>query len=115
MEKNKLIVKARALNDKPVKLQVALVMNNGSSFGKVIELDPEMKEHQIDLSKLKPIKTVILPRPYPTFLPLYFEHAVKEPFYIKNAESLQFSIGPELSEAEQQEQHGVGIISVRLE
>ncbi len=114
-EKDKLVLKARSLNDKPVKLQVALVMDNGRSFGKAIELQPEVEEYEIDLSSLEPVPTVTLPRPYPTFLPLYFEHNIQEPFDIEEAESLQFSIGPGLSEAEQQEQHGVGIISVRLE
>jgi hypothetical protein len=114
-KKKKLVLKGRALNEKPVKLQVALVMDNGRAFGKVIELDPETTEYEIDLKDLQPVKTVTLPRPYPTFLPLYFEHNIQEPFDLKNAESLQFSIGPGLTEAEQQEQHGVGIISVRME
>ncbi|WP_051205206.1 cellulase family glycosylhydrolase [Salinimicrobium xinjiangense] len=113
--KKKLVLKGRALNEKPVKLQVALVMSNGRSFGKVIELQPQVEEYEIDLNSLEPVKTVTLPRPYPTFLPLYFEHNIQKPFAMKNAENLQFSIGPGLTEAEQQEEHGVGIISVRLE
>ncbi len=113
--KEKLVLKGRALNGKPVKLQVALVMNNGRSFGKVIELQPGIMEYEIDISALKPVNTVTLPRPYPTFLPLYFEHNVQESFDVEDAESLQFSIGPDLLEQEREEQHGVGIISVRLE
>ncbi|MCX2839655.1 hypothetical protein OQ279_16020, partial [Salinimicrobium sp. MT39] len=114
-DKVKLVIKARSLNDKPLKLQVALVMDNGRSFGKVIELQPEIEEYEIGLSELQPVKTVTLPRPYPSFLPLYFEHDIQEPLKLEDAESLQFSIGPGLSESEQQEQHGVGIVSVRLE
>lgn len=114
-EKENLVIEARALNGKSVKLQVALVMDNGRSFGKIIELQPEVKEYEIDLSTLEPVQTVTLPRPYPTFLPLYFEHEIREPYDIKDAESLQFSIGPGLTETEQQEQHGVGIRTVRLE
>jgi hypothetical protein len=114
-DKTRLIFKGKALNDKPVKLQVALVMDNGRSFGKVIELQPEIQEYEIALSELQPVKTVTLPRPYPSFLPLYMEHNIQEEFDLKDAESLQFSIGPELSENEQQEQHGMGIVSVRLE
>ncbi|MCY2686861.1 cellulase family glycosylhydrolase [Salinimicrobium sp. TH3] len=113
--KEKLVLKGHSLNEKPVKLQVALVMNNGRSFGKVIELLPEVMEYEIDISALKPVNTVTLPRPYPTFLPLYFEHNVQESFDVEDAESLQFSIGPDLLEQEREEQHGVGIISVRLE
>lgn len=114
-QKKKVILKGRALNDKPVKLQVALVMDNGRSFGKVIELNPETAGYEIHLSELAPIRTVTLPRPYPTFLPLYFAHNIQEPFDIEKAESLQFSIGPGLSETELEQPHGVGIVTVRLE
>lgn len=114
-DKNTLVIKGQALNEKPAKLQVALVMDNGRSFGKVIELQPGIKEYRIDLAELQPVKTVTLPRPYPTFLPMYFEHDVQKTFDIQDAESLQFSIGPGLTESQKQEQHGVGVISVRLE
>jgi hypothetical protein len=114
-EKKHLIFKGKSLNSKPVKLQVAVVMDKGRSFGKVIELQPEIQEYEIALSELQPVRTVTLPRPYPSFLPHYLEHDIQEEFDIEDAESLQFSIGPNLSESEQQEQHGVGIVSVRLE
>ena len=113
--KEKLILKGRALNDKDLKLQVAFVMDNGVSFGEIIELDPNVEEHEIDLSDLMPVATVTLPRPYPTFLPYFFEHNNESDFDLSRVESLQFSIGPGLTEAEQQEPQGVGIISARLE
>lgn len=114
-EKNKLVLKGRALNDKPVKLQVAFVLENGASFGKVIEIDPgQIEEYEIEISDLQPVKTVTLPRPYPTFLPYYFQHGFEDDFELEKVESLQFSIGPGLSAAEQQQQHGVGIVFVKL-
>lgn len=109
-----LIIKGRGLNDKPVKLQVAFVMKNGASFGKVITLQPEIKDHKISLDDLQLVKTVTLPRPYPTFLPYYFEHDLNQGFDIENVESLQFSIGPGLTEEQLKEAHGVGIIHVWL-
>ena len=115
-EKDELVLKGRALNNKPVKLQVAFVMNNGSAFGEVIELQPgELDIYEVDLSDLKPVKTVILPRPYPSFLPYYFEHNLEEDFDLQNVESLQFSIGPGIPEGKLEEQHGVGIVNVRLQ
>ena len=113
--KDKLMVKARALNEKSTKLQLAFVMKNGAAFGKIIDLDPETREYEISLSDLKPVKTVSLPRPYPTFLPYYFEHRNLDEFNIEDVESLQFSIGPGLSEEERFEKHGVGIINVLLQ
>lgn len=113
-EKDKLIVKARALNEKPTKLQVALLMKNGAAFGTILSLNPETQEYEISLKDLKPVKTVTLPRPYPTFLPYYFEHNNSGDFNIEEVESLQFSIGPGLDEEEQLEKHGVGIIRVLM-
>lgn len=112
--KEKLVVKARALNEKGTKLQVALLMKNGAAFGKILHLNPETREYEIKLEDLQPVKTVTLPRPYPTFLPYYFKHNNSEDFNIEEVESLQFSIGPGLSEEEHLKKHGVGIIRVLL-
>ncbi|MGB7784732.1 MAG: cellulase family glycosylhydrolase [Salinimicrobium sp.] len=114
-DRNKLVVKAETVGDTATKLQVALVTKDGSAFGKLIELQPEVKEYEISLSELQPVKTVTLPRPYPSFLPYYLEHEEGATFSINNAESLQFSIGPGFSTKEQKQPQGVGIISVRLE
>lgn len=113
--KSRLVLKGKSLNDNPVKLQVALVMKDGSAFGKVIEISPETGDYSIDLSELKPVKTVTLPRPYPTFLPYYFEHNNQTSFYIEAIESIQFSIGPDIEPAQLKEPHGVGIVHLRLE
>ena len=110
-----LVVKARSLSGKPEKLQVAFVDKDGAAFGKSIELGQEVREYSIPLSELLPVKTVSLPRPYPGFLPYYFEHNNTGGFTIENAESLQFSIGPRMTEEEHLQGHSLGIISVRLE
>lgn len=110
-----LVVKARSLSGKPEILQVAFIDKDGAAFGKTIELGQEVREYSIPLSELLPVKTVSLPRPYPGFLPYYFEHNNTGGFTIENAESLQFSIGPGMTEEEQLQGHSLGIISVRLE
>ena len=113
--KKDIVFKGRALNNKPCKLQIALVMNDGSSFGKVIEINTELKDYKIAIADLKPVKTVTLPRPYPSFLPYYFEENNNSIFDINKVESIQFSIGPEIPESQLEIKHGIGIISVRLE
>lgn len=114
-KREKLILKAQSLHDTKEKLQVAIVLEDGSSFGKILELEPGVKEYEIDLSELKPVRTVTLPRPYPTFLPYYFDHFNSVDFDLQNAEALQFSIGPGLTEEQQKQSHGIGIVSARLE
>lgn len=113
--KKRLVFKGRSLNDKPEALQIALVMDNGSSYGAIVNLNPETGEYALDLADLKPVKTVTLPRPYPSFLPYYFEHNNPANFDINRVESIQFSIGPNMPEAEHEKIHGIGIISVWLE
>ncbi len=113
--KNKLVLTARSLNDKSEKIQVSLVMDNGASFGKIVELSPEVKEISIDLNELKPVKTVTLPRPYPGFLPYYFDHSYKGDLKLENVESVQFSIGPGIEAENLQTAHSVGIRSLKLE
>ncbi len=114
-EKQVLILKARSLKGKSEKLQVALLMDNGAAFGKVIELNTKIQEYRIPLGDLKAVRTVTMPRPYPSFLPYYFSHSYKGTFRLENTESIQFSIGPGLKEEKLEEEHGIGIISVRLE
>lgn len=109
------VFNGRSLNDKPCKLQIAFVMDNGASFGGMIEIGPESKDYYLSLDNIKPVKTVTLPRPYPTFLPYYFEHDLNETFDIQKIESIQFSIGPGIPEKELNVKHGIAIISCRLE
>ncbi|MEO2126685.1 MAG: hypothetical protein ABGW91_00875 [Christiangramia sp.] len=113
--KDTLTLEARSLSGKTEKLQVALVMKNGAAFGKVISLQPEISEIKIALTELQPVKTVTLPRPYPGFLPYYFQHAYDGAFELKDAESVQFSIGPGIEKPNLQQPHSVGIRTLKLE
>lgn len=110
-----LVVKGRSLTDKRLKLQLALVMDDGSAFGAIMDIDPLLDEYVLDLDKLKPVKTVTLPRPYPSFLPYYFEHNNSSAFDIGRAESVQISIGPELDKQAQLAPHGLGLVHIRFE
>ncbi len=115
VQQKTLVVKARSISGGTEKLQVALVDKNGASFGAIIELGPENREVRIELSDLKPVKTVSLPRPYPSFLPYYFEHNNPEIFNVETLESIQFSIGPGLPKEALTQKHEIGVSSVRLE
>lgn len=113
-DRSQLVLKGRSLGDKAETIQVALVMENGASFGTSVELSPEVEEISIPLSKLKPVKTVTLPRPYPGFLPYYFDHSYKGDFKIEEVEAVQFSIGPGIEEGSLQQPHKIGIRSLYL-
>lgn len=113
--KTKLVLKGRSLTEAPLKIQIALVMNDGSSFGAMLEVGKELNEYRLNLADLKPVKTVTLPRPYPSFLPYYFKHNLNSSFDLEKVESIQFSIGPDLSEEEKLGALGIGLVGMRLE
>ncbi|WP_205677197.1 glycoside hydrolase 5 family protein [Antarcticibacterium arcticum] len=110
-----LVLKGRSLTGKSKKIQVAVVDKHGAAFGKIIELAPEEKDYIINIKDLQPVKTVSLPRPYPTFLSYYFEHENRNDLNMEVAEALQISIGPGLEEPELQVSQEIGITSLRLE
>jgi len=114
VSKKTLVFKGRSLNNKPCKLQIAFVLDDGSAYGKVLIIGTDSKDYFLKLEDLKPVKTVTLPRPYPSFLPYYLQHEMVSDFDISRVESLQFSIGPEIPEGELLDAHGIAIISVSL-
>lgn len=113
--KEKLVFYGKSLNNKPCKLQIAFVMNDGNSYGTVLEIDTALKEYKFELKNVKQVKTVTLPRPYPSFLPYYLNANFTSKFDITKVESIQFSIGPDIPLNEVNNKHGISIINVKLE
>lgn len=90
-------------------------MDNGAAFGKIIDITTNIQEYRVPLKDLKAVKMVTMARPYPSFLPYYFSHSYDDNFHLANTESIQFSIGPGMTDEELKEEHGIGIRYVRLE
>ena len=113
--KKTLVLKARSLTGKAVPFQIALITKDANVFGSIILVDTITKEYIISIKDMQPVKLVTLPRPYPGFLPYYFESKKISFLTIQNIESLQFSIGPGLSAYELREKYGIAIQWVRIE
>jgi hypothetical protein len=60
------------------------------------------------------VKTVLLPLQIPNFLAYWDESRYISLFDISQAESIQISIGPGISEDQFNEKHGVAIESIEL-
>jgi hypothetical protein len=114
-EKSTIVFKGKSLNEKACKVQITLVDKKANAYGGILEIQPEYGEYVIEVDQLKKVKPVTLPRPYPTFLPYYFEGGTEEAFDIEDIEVLHLSIGPGIRKSELNEKHGVLIESVRLE
>ena len=107
------------LNDNSIKkdfsLQIALIDREGNAFGKVFTLSTSLQDHAISLRDFLPVKMATLPRPYPTFLPYFFEKGENVPgvMDIKNVETLQISVGPDI--VNPSDEFHFEIESIRLE
>ncbi len=112
-DKKELVLTGRSLTDEPTIVQLALVAADGKTYGGLLELGPKLADYRLSLDELKEVKMVTLPRPYPSFLPYYFEGASRAAFDIRKAEVLQISVGPGIQEVEKPQ--ALAIVSVRLE
>jgi len=114
-EKKEIIFRGRSLSTKPCWVQDALITKQGEAFGGVIKVESTLADYKLNLAELTKVKLVTLPRPYPTFLPYFFEDDRPGKMDIADIETLQISIGPGTPESELGNGHELGIESVRLE
>ncbi|MES2645931.1 MAG: membrane or secreted protein [Bacteroidota bacterium] len=112
--KQKLVLLGKALNSKPCMVQLALITADGVAFGGTVNVDTLKGDYAIALNDLKQVKTVLLPRPYPSFLSYYFSPSINS-FDLSKIETLQISIGPGIPETQLKDRHGLAIESIRLE
>lgn len=114
-EKKSLHLSGLSLDEKPLKVQLALVMTDGSSYGGMIELTGKLENHSLDLDSLKTVRLALLPRAYPGMMPYWFDHPKPAPFDISEIEIVQLSIGPGIPETEYDNPHGFALERIWLE
>jgi hypothetical protein len=90
-------VKARVVGRPSDRVEVALVQRDGAAWGAAIDVTDTWEEFVIPLSTLRRVLLVLLPRPYPQFLPYLFEAATTDggpdPARL---DGLQFSVSADL-------------------
>ena len=114
-EKKQLVLSGYSLDEKPLHIEIALVLTDGSTYGGLIGLTPYPQDHILLLDDLKPVRLVLLPRAYPAMMPYWFRHPVPSPFDISEIESVQISIGPGIPEQEYANPHGFALERIWLE
>ena len=92
----KVIIRARTLEEKPVEARIAFVNINAAAFATKVMLSNQLQDIEILLSDLKPNASLLLPRPYPGFMPLWFKTNSTESFNFAEAEKVEFTIGSNL-------------------
>ena len=74
---NKIVIKARSAEE--TKFNLSLITVNGDGYAIVVPLTKDWREIEIPISSLQKDSFLLLPRPYPGFLPLKFGSAATEP------------------------------------
>lgn len=85
---SKIVVQARSENAGAT-ARIALIDKYGQAFAADVAVDATLKEIAIPLSAFKPTANLLLPRPYPGFLPLWFKAGTTHAFDITNLDKLE--------------------------
>lgn len=94
----KIVIRGSVENSFPI--QFAFIDRDGNTFGATLLLRPDQVQYSLDIEKLAPVKQVTLPRPYPSFLPYFFEPSKVGKLDLQKIETIQISVGPGMDQAE---------------
>jgi hypothetical protein len=112
---NKLMIKARTAEAQPVKTKITLIDKNAFPLSTFITLTNTFQEIEVPLNKLIADSMLLLPRPYPGFLPLWFKGAGVSSFKLSEAEKIQITIGSELNGEALKKPYSMEIETIWLE
>jgi len=112
---DRLVVRART-NEGSAKAKVLLTNNLGQSFSTLITLASSMEDIEVSLQNLVPDSGLIMPRPYPGFLPLQFAGGgVPASFRITDFEKIEITIGPGATGEAQKKSWSLEVESIYLD
>jgi len=86
-----LVLRAKAGYNEPVQMKLALLTKDAQALATYLTLTDQFKEIEIPLTALMADSSLLLPRPYPGFLPLWFKSSSNAPFNLTDAEKLEVS------------------------
>jgi hypothetical protein len=98
---DKIKIRARSANTNATKIKIGLITKDAITYATTIDLTDQFNEIEIPLTKLQPEKTLLLPRPYPGFLPLWYANAGHAKRDISDMEKLEISFGEDLKDPQQ--------------
>ncbi|WP_157258059.1 membrane or secreted protein [Pedobacter ginsenosidimutans] len=87
-----LVIKIKA-NTENTKIKIGLTDTDAHFFATEILVGKDFKLIEIPLNQLKNDAQLLLPRPYPGFLPLYYQSPSQAAFNLKHAEKLEVTFG----------------------
>lgn len=92
---NKLVIRARTAAAQPVKAKITLINKDAFAFSTFVNLHPDFRDIEVPLDSLVQDSALLLPRPYPGFLPVWFKGSGTASFSLQEIGKIQITIGPE--------------------
>ena len=86
-----LVLRARSATATPATARVALITGNANAFVAELPLQPYFTDLEIPLQQLTPGQSLLLPRPYPGFQPLWFKGAGAASLNISQLDKIEIS------------------------
>lgn len=112
---SKFVLRARTTEAQPVKAKVTLINKDAFSFSAFVNLNTDFQDIEVPLDNLMQDSALLLPRPYPGFLPVWFKGAGTSSFNLPDIETIQLTIGSELSEPELKKPYSLEVESIWLQ
>jgi hypothetical protein len=112
----KLVIRARTLEENPVKAKVTLINSDGVSVSTFITVNNILQDIEVPLNDLKADSMLLLPRPYPGFMALQFKgDGSAAPFNLAGIEKFEITIGPDIPASEFNKPYSLEIGSAWLQ
>lgn len=96
---NRLLIRARTADAQPVKAKITLTDKDAFSFSTFITLTSTFQDIEVPLTNLVRDSMLLLPRPYPGSLPVWFKGSGNSSFNFSDIEKIQVTIGDQLTES----------------
>jgi beta-galactosidase len=112
---DKLVVRARTSNEH-LNAKVALTFADGSSVSSMISLTNDFKDIEIPIQSLVADSALLMPRPYPHFLPLTFKvNKVNNKINLSEAEKVEVTIGSGISASDLKKLYNLEVEGIWLQ
>ncbi|MDB5193882.1 MAG: rane or secreted protein, partial [Segetibacter sp.] len=95
---DKIIIRART-DSAPTQLRLAFITADAAAFAANITLTNSFQDIEIPITNFKHDSSLLLPRPYPGFLPLWFKTSAAGSFKLSELDKMEITFGNNFSPA----------------
>lgn len=112
---DKLMIRARTSEAQTVKAKITFINKDAFAFSTFVVLTNSLQDIEVPLKDLKLDSMLLLPRPYPEFMPLWFKASGESSFNLSEMEKVQVTVGSDLNETEFKKPYNLEVESIWLQ